>query len=262
MGETMTGKKKNPIIKWVIAGVTILAITLGGFFGLKAYENYLANKVYAPSENVSFPEFSVKVTKAEFKPVELPIDKESVKKYGAIDKKENCDLLSKEDTYWRAWDGDINAPWVKYGPSAYNICYRRNDSRDAITKYTSENKRLVVDYTITAKNNVNVKDVSIALEPDSGRKLDAQVDAFNANQFFELGAQYLMPDEYNLAPGPVYTSEHPQKYIPFRKSNLGGNINKGISRKGNIYTDIRNSESSVDLKITYRGQTRIVRIAQ
>lgn len=257
----MSGKKRTSIIKWIILGVAIVALSVGGFFGVKAYENYLANKIYTPSENVSFPDFDIKVTKTEFKVVDLPIDKETIKKYGAIDKKENCDTLSKENTYWKAWDGDINAPWVKYGPSAFNICIRRNDSRDAITKYSSENKQLVVDYTITAKNNVNAKDVSITLEPDSGRALDKQVDAFNANQFFELGAQELISADFALgAPGPVYIDEFSQKYTPFHKSDLGGNINKGIERKGIVYTDIRNSESSVDLKITYRGQTRIVRI--
>lgn len=258
----MANKKKSSIIKWIIISVAIVALGVGGFFGYKAYENYLATKIYAPNENVGFPDFDFKVTKAEFKAVDLPIDEKTVKKYGAIDKKENCDTQSKENTYWKAWDGDINAPWVKYGPSAYNICIRRNDSRDAITKYSSENKQLVVDYTITAKNNVNAKDVSIALEPDSGRKLDKQVDAFNANQFFELGAQELISADLLGAPGPVYTDEFSQKYIPYHKSDLGGNINKGIERKGNLYTDIRTSESIVDLKITYHGQTRIVRITQ
>lgn len=259
----MANKKKSSIIKWIIISVAIVALGVGGFFGYKAYENYLANKIYAPNENVGFPDFDVKVTKAEFKAVDLPIDEKTVKKYGAIDKKENCDTQSKENTYWKAWDGDINAPWVKYGPSAYNICIRRNDSRDAITNYSSENKQLVVDYTITAKNNVNAKDVSIALEPDSGRKLDKQVDAFNANQFFELGAQELISADFTLgAPGPVYTDEFSQKYIPYHKSDLGGNINKGIERKGSLYADVRTSESSVDLKITYHGQTRIVRITQ
>lgn len=259
----MANKKKSSIIKWIIIGVAVVALGVGGFFGYKAYENYLANKIYAPNDNVGFPDFDVKVTKAEFKAVDLPIDKDTVKKYGAIDKKENCDTQSKENTYWKAWSGDLNAPWVKYGPSAYNICIRRNDSRDAITKYSSENKQLVVDYTITAKGNVNAKDVSITLEPDSGRKLDAQVDAFNANQFFELGAQELLAPELLInAPGPVYTTEYSQKYVPYHKSDIGGNINKGIVRKGNLYTDIRNSENSVDLKISYHGQTRIVRFTK
>lgn len=259
----MTVIKKSSKIKLIIFGVVVVALGVGGFFGYKTYENYLANKVYAPNENVGFPDFDVKVTKAEFKSVNLPLDKESLKTYGAIDKKENCDTLSKENTYWKAWDGDINAPWVKYGPSAYNICIRRNDSRDAITKYSSENKQLVVEYTITAKNNVNVKDITIALEPDSGRKLDSKVDTFNANQFFEFGAQYTIPDDLAIgAPGPVYTKEKSQNYVPYNKSDLGGNINKGIDRKGSFYTDIRNSENSVDLKVTYHGQTRIVRITQ
>lgn len=259
----MANKKKSSIIKWIIVGVAIVALGVGGFFGYKAYENYLANKIYAPNDTVGFPDFDVKVTKAEFKAVDLPLDDKAIKKYGAIDKKENCDTQSKENTYWKAWDGDINAPWVKYGPSAYNICIRRNDSRDTITKYSSENKQLVVDYTIKAKNNVDAKDVSVVLEADSGRKLDKQVDAFNANQFFEMGAQELLPEALMAgAPGPVYTDELPQKYIPYHKNDLGGNINKGIERKGNLYTDIRTSESSVDLKITYHGQTRIVRITQ
>lgn len=257
----MANRKKNSVIKWIIAAVAAVVLGVGGYFGYDAYQNYLANKIYAPNESVGFPDFTIKVTKAEFKAVDLPLDKETIKKYGEIDTKENCDTQSKENTYWKAWDGDLNAPWVKYGPSDYNICIRRNDSRDAITKYSSENKQLVVDYTITAKNNVNAKDVSIALEPDSGRKLDAKVDAFNANQFFELGAQHTIPDGLAIgAPGPVYTTEHAQNYTPFHKSDLGGNINKGIERKGNLYTDIRNSENSVDLKITYHGQTRIVRI--
>lgn len=258
----MTSKRKKSIIKWIVIGVAIVALGVGGFFGYRAYQSYLENKIYSANENVSFPDFDIKVTKAEFKAVDLPIDKETVKKYGAIDKKENCDTQSKESTYWKAWGGDINAPWVKYGPSAYNICIRRNDSRDAITKYSSENKQLVVDWVITAKNNVTTKDVSISLEPDSGRKLNDQVDAFNANQFFELGAQELLPETLNMAPGPVYTSELEQKYTPYHKSDICGNINKGIERKGNLYTDIRNSENSVDLKISYHGQTRIVRFTK
>jgi len=258
----MAGKKKKSIIKWIILGIVVVALGVGGFFGYKAYQSYLENKIYSANENVGFPDFNIKVTKAEFKDVDLPLDQETIKKYGAIDKKENCDTQSKENTYWKAWSGDINAPWVKYGPSDYNICIRRNDSRDAITKYSSENKQLVVDWVITAKNNVNAKDITIALEADSGRKLDEKVDAFNANQFFKLGAQELLPDTLNLAPGPVYTSEFEQKYVPYYKSDIGGNINKGIERKGNLYTDIRNSESSVDLKVTYNGQTRIIRFTK
>lgn len=40
----MANKKKSSIIKWIVIGVAIVALGVGGFFGYKAYENYLANK--------------------------------------------------------------------------------------------------------------------------------------------------------------------------------------------------------------------------
>lgn len=256
-------KGNTQLLKWVVLTFIIIALCIGGFFGYKIYQEYLENKIYSTNENVGFPDFKINISKAEFKEVDLPLDKEAIAKYGPINNKENCDTQSKDSTYWKAWDGDIAAPWVKYGPSAYNICIRRNDSRDAIAKYSSENKQLVVNFTITATSNVEANDISIALEPDSGRKLSEQVNSFNANQFFPYGAQELLPQELLLgAPGPVYTTEKPQKYTPYHLSDLGGNINKGIVRNGNLYTDIRTSESSVDFKVAYHGQTRIIRITQ
>lgn len=256
-------KKINPIVASVIAILVVAILGVGGFFGVKAYEKYQEDKIYAAGDTVGFPDFDFKVTKAEFKPVNLPVDEKTVAKYGSLNKQENCDTFSKENTYWKAWDGDINAPWVKYGPSPYNICIRRNDSRNEINKYSSSNKQLVVDYSVIAKSTVDTSKLTVWIEADSGRQLAKQVDAFNANQFFEGGAQELV-EPIGGAPAPWYPDELPQKYIPLYKSNLGGDINKGLTRTGYAYTDIRNSENSVDIKVTYKkdgkDQVRIVRI--
>ena len=68
------------------------------------------------------------------------------------------------------------------------------------------------------------------------------------------------------APGAWYPDELPQKYIPLAKSDLGGNINKQLTRKGDLHADIRNSEQDVDIKVTYKKdgkeQTRIVRVSK
>lgn len=256
-------KKINPILVSLIAVVVIAALGAGVFFGLGAYQKHQEDKVYSTGDVVSFPDFDFKVTKAEFNPVNLPVDQKTVAKYGALEKQENCDTFSKENTYWKAWSGDINAPWVKYGPSEYNICIRRNDSRDEINKYSSNHKQLVVDYSVTAKSSVDTSKLTVWIEADSGRQLAKQVDAFNASQFFEGGAQELV-EPLGGAPAPWYPDELPQKYIPFFKSKLGGDINKGLTRTGYAYTDILNSENSVDIKVTYKkdgkNQVRLVRI--
>lgn len=253
-------KKINPLVASIIILLTIAVLGVAGFFGLNAYKKHQEDKIYSIGDVVSLPDFDFKVTKAEFKPVNLPLEKKTVNKYGGLKKQEDCDKKSKSDTYIMVF-GTLD--WDKYGPSEYNICIRRNNSRDEINTYSSQNKQLVLDYSITAKNSVDTSALTVWIEADSGRQLAKQVDAFNANQFFEGGAQELVEPLGN-APAPWYPDELPQEYIPFFKSNLGGDINKGLTRTGYAYTDIRNSEKSVDIKVTYKkdgkNQVRIIRV--
>lgn len=259
MNNKSTNKKKK-VIKFSILCATIIVLGVAGFFGYRAYQGYLANKIYAPNDQVNFSDFTIKTTKADFKAVDLPLDDKAIAQYGGLDKQEDCDTFSKEKT-WNMMAGE----WYHYGPSEYNICIRRNNSRDDINKYSSENKQLTVDFSIKAKSNVNTKDVRIDLVADSGRSLGERVNLFNANQFFVDGAQFLDKAAQSAfkAPGEVMSIEYTNEpYTPYHKSDLGGDLNTGIERKGYIYTDIRNSENSVDLKVTYHGQTRIVRISR
>ncbi len=263
MKKANKDSSKKSLLKWILLGVAVVLLGVGGYFGYKYYQDYQANKVYSVGETVGLSDFKVDITKAEFKPVDLPIDKESVAKYGTLEKHEDCESQSKENTWWRAWDNDPDAPWAQTGPSDFNICVRRNNSRDIINEYTKANSQLVVDYKITALNNVDTSKLKIELIPDSGRKLGEKVESFNANQFFPNGAQYKAPELASLAPGAMYTSE--SRYNPYesyKASDLGDDINKGLERTGYIYTDIRNSENNVDVKITYNGETRLVRITR
>ncbi len=248
--------KNNQSKIWIVIGtVTVIILALGGFLGYSYYQDNQANKIYVVNETVSFPDFDLKVTKTELKPVDLPIDEEVAKKYGGLDKPENCDVFSKESTLANFGSPEL----LPYGPSDYNICIRRNDSKNEIKKYSNENKQLVINYEIKALNNVSSSKLNVMLITDSGRKLDEQVNNFNANQFFNGGEQ--------TKPGFLgsgYTSEIEQKYIPYFESEIGGDINKGLSRTGYAYTDVRNTEKSLDFKLTYlkddKVNTRIVRI--
>jgi len=248
---------KSPL-KFIILGFAVTALSIGGYFGYKNYQNRQADKIYSVDETVSFSDFKIEVTQAEFKPIDLPTEDSAIQKYGALDEQENCDESSKEAT-WIAVAGD----YYEDGPSDFNICIRRNNSRNEILKYSSENQQLSLDFKISALSNVDTSKLSIDLVSESGRELGSQVNEFNANQFFPNGAQ----EKFQfLAPGLTYTDEWPQEYKPYNKSDIGNNINKGLERTGYIYTDVRNSENSIDLQATYekdgQEQTRIIRITR
>lgn len=247
---------------WVVLVFISIILVAGGYFGYKYYEDYMTNKIYSVDETVKLSDFSIEITKATFKPVNLPIDKKTVEKYGDISQQEDCEKLSKTDSWVSIMR---NGEWSQYGPSAFNICHRRNDSRNEINKYSNSNSQLAVDYKITALSNVDTSKLKINLTPDSGRKLGEQVDSLSANQFFEDGAQEILDFDFGV-PGPVYTEESRQTYKPYFASDMGGDLNKGLSRKGYTYTDIRKSENSVDLKISYtkngQKEVRVVRITR
>ena len=62
------------------------------------------------------------------------------------------------------------------------------------------------------------------------------------------------------APGPTYTPEYSLPYKPYHVSNIGGEMHQGIKRSGYAYTDVRTSEHTVDMKITYKNEARIIRV--
>lgn len=244
-------KKKVAIISLVIITGLVL-LSLGSIFGLKAYHKHQENKIYSVGETMSYPDFKIEVTKAETKPVDLPIKKELVKKYGGLENKENCNKFSKAATMTHMGSPEL----VPYGPSDYNLCIRRNNSRDAIKKYSEANQQLVVDYKITANEAVSTSQIKIELIPDSGRKLNEQVDSLNCNEFID-------PSTFDFDDSLISNTDC-FEYIPFFQSEIGENLSKELTRSGYLYTDVRNSENTADFILTYnkdgKTHTRTMRV--
>ena len=164
--------------------------------------------------------------------------------------------MSNEDT----WLDTESLGWVQNGASKRTVCERRNEARNKVKQYINNNRQLTVDYRIVAKNNLDTSKLKVELLPDSGRNLreEVYIDAILSNE----GEGEII--SVAGAPGPVYDFSvgRSSGYKPYNQSIIGGDINKGLQRTGYIYTDIRNFEKNVDIKITYKNQTRIVRISR
>ncbi len=248
--QKRSNKKKPTIIAiTLIVGSALLAS--GGIFGLRAYQKHQADRVYSVGETMHYPGFSVEVTKAETKPVNLPLRADLVKKYGGLDNPENCDVLSKTNKITML--GEVKGP---YGPSDYNLCIRRNNSRQDIKKYSDANHQLVVDYKIMAVDTVSTKDIKIRLIPDSGRNPTEQVNDLYGSEF--------MQDRYSEFGGVFYETTDFFSYVPYFRSDIGQNISKGIIRPAYLYADVRNNENTADFILTYthngKENIRIMRI--
>ena len=256
----MKSSDKQSTIKWTLVGSSIILAGVGIFFGFRLCQDHLVNKVYNRGEIVSFSDFQLDVTKADFRPVELPLNNESVSMYGGLEESENCQEASRDGAWF-----EIGGQWrqVPGGVSPYVMCEARNGSRDAIKKYSGANMRFDVDYNIIAKNNVDTDSLKFEIIPNSGRDVSAQVNELNSNDFFRNCMRE--PIMQSGAPGPTYTEgclHEPTTYTPYFKSDIGKDISKGLGRSGRFNTDIRNTEKAVDIKITYKNESRLIRISR
>src|SRR5690606_10778359 len=98
MSKQQKRNKKKIVIISTSVVMSLVLLTLGGIFGLKAYQKHQENKIYSVGETMSYSDFKVEVTKAETKSVNLPVRNELVKKYGGLENKENCNKFSKAAT--------------------------------------------------------------------------------------------------------------------------------------------------------------------
>jgi hypothetical protein len=204
---------------------------------------------------MKFSNFKVTLTKAQIKPVDVPLNKDVVAKYGGLGTTENCNALSDQPLPYSGFDqllvndGHYVAPY----PSQRVLCVRRNNSRNDINTYNNQNKQINIDYTIQASGTVVTKDIKIQLLPDSGRNLTTG-GLFNGNE--------LIYDNLSNDENGIYTAY--SSYTPYFQSDINGNIDNGLTRTGYIYSDLRNSEKSVDFSVAYRDNgkttTKITRV--
>ena len=112
----LKNNSRHSLVKWVaISTILVVVLATGGYFGFQYYQYYQADKIYSVDDIVSLPNFKIDITKSEFKSVDLSLDKDSITKYGGLDKQENCTTQSRERTWWKAWDNDPDAPGCRRG---------------------------------------------------------------------------------------------------------------------------------------------------
>lgn len=252
MEATEKTARKGSLLRWTLLGAIIVLLGAGVYLGHKQYRHYQENKVYSVGETINFPGFTFVVEKADFKPVNLELNQEAIKEYGGMDKNENCAQFSKRGSWVK-----VMGEYMDAGISPQTRCENRNMIRESALKYMSENKQLVVDYRIKSDGVISPSNIRISLTPDSGRDVKK----------IDKGCLYIFHKDARESfwtppgsPGATYELSGETCYTPYNSSDLGGDINKGLERTGYTYTDIRNSEKSVDVKVTYKDQTRLVRI--
>lgn len=241
--------KGKKTIKWLAIPVVLALLVGGGFFANYKYQQYQNDKIYTVNEKVGLSDFTLEVSSPTYTTPPLNEPQEKIAAFGDINTPEDC---SKYNYYNQPPMLDINDrstwninddSWEKAHPSG-KYCDWRNDSRKKIQAYTADNKRASIDYRITAKGTVDSKDIQVAVMLDSGRDVTKSTTEFDYDALLST----------NYAPAFNY------RYKSYEASKLGGNINKGITRSQNVAFDVRNNEKTVDLKVTYKGQTRLVRI--
>jgi hypothetical protein len=240
-------EKKKSLIKWILVGVAVVLLGISGLFIYNKYQQHLNDKIYAVNEDIGLSDFTLTVSDPSYTTPALKVPQEKIVAFGDIDTPEDCSkypFLS-----WQTNNIDITS--LDYDDNAYEkahpsgrYCEWRNDSRKNIQAYLDDNERVSLDYKITANGTVDSKDIQVAVMLDSGRGIKNPATLFDYDSL--LSTKYYPAFDYS--------------YKPYSETQLGDDINKGITRSQNISFDVHDNEKIIDLRVTYRGETRIVRI--
>lgn len=246
-------------IKWLIIPIIILVTLLSGWAILKQHINNEKNRIYSAQDTINFDGLKFNISNVAFNDVDLKVDKNFLDTY-PLDKVEDCNAQSKENSWSEELYMGGVAKWGRNGTSDYEVCQGINKARQDIVRYTSDNKRLNIKFNLVASEKIETDDIKIKLEPDSGRNLDEDMDWLNnGGRWVQKkatathdGVTHDYYDQWTIFP----------IYNPTVKPKLGNDINIGLTRSGNIGADIRNSENTIDLSVTYKDDTRVVRITR
>ncbi len=214
-------KRGFKTIKWLIAPVIVAIICGGGLYFYHAYQQSIKDKIYSVNDKINMPGFEIKVTTA--KSDKIPLDTKGIN----LNSRKDCTQVpadKKHDCDWYNWP-------------------RRNAQN-----YINEYYRATINYQIIAQEPIQGQDIKIEIVPDSGRKIETDINNSEADTF-----SFLWPLGYEIGNSEL-------QYTPSPRSDLGGLINKGITRKGMISADLKKSEEVFDIVIKYRDETRVVRV--
>lgn len=249
--KRITKTRTKASLIWLPVFIASLAIIGVGLYSYQIFRNRANSKIYVAGDTVKLSDFSILVEDVKFNDVSIVIPQDKEAKFGGLATVENCSqypYLSWEKNGVDISSLDYNEnEYEKKNPSG-RFCEWRNESRIKINKYKADNKRLSLNYQITAKNTVDSSKISISLLPDTGRNVAEPAKQFDFDP--------LLSKRYSPAFDFTYT--------PYSASKIGGDINTGITRKGTIEADIRNGENTIDFKIVYQRDgssvERIIRL--
>ena len=242
--KSLKGHYKK-LLLLIIIGVAVVG---GGTYGVIKYREHQSNRIFLSGQTMPYPGFSVTVTSTTLKPVDVPLNKDVVAKYGGLQTNENCNTLSDQPLPYSSFDQLLvnERRFVAPYPTPRELCVRRNDSRKDINTYDTANRQLNVNYLIAANSTVNTNNIKIQVLPDSGRNV-TKGGLFNGNEMIYDNLFYDENGDYNNF----------QSYTPYFQSDIRGNVDGGLTRSSYIYTDVRNTEKSVDFNLTYTNNGKI-----
>lgn len=227
--------KGKKTIKWLILPIILVMLIAGGFFANNKYNQYLADKIYTTNDTIRINDLDFKVI--DVSKNTLPFDTQGVD-LNLL----NCDIINYDFKWNKNGSGliyDSNNPHEFVIPSD---CKHYNEVRDQAKKYIANyDNRMTITYQVDAKNTVTGKDLHIEVIPDSGREIVLNANSDNNQYSFmkDIGKK---------------------DYIANPTSDFGGNLNKGLSRKGTVGFDLQKTEKVVDIIVKYHGDNRTIRI--
>lgn len=227
--------KGRKTIKWLLLPVIIALLVTGGFFANHRYNQYLAEKIYSVGDTVQIAGFNFKITNVSKE--SLPFNTQGIDLTSL-----NCSSI-KYDSNWNGstFVYDTSNPNHFYDSSD---CGQYNNDREQAKNYTADyDGRMTVSYQVEAKDTMHGKDLQLKVLPDSGRSVILNAGAGSGDK------QYAF-----------MWSLGKNDYIANPASDFGGDVNKGLTRKGTLGFDLQKTERVVDIIVKYQGNSRTIRI--
>lgn len=229
--------KGKKTIKWLALPIILSLLIGGGFFANNKYNQYLADKIYTIKDVVEIDDFNFKII--DISKNTLPFNTQGVD-LSAL----NCDIIE----YGFKWSKDGNSyTYDSSNPHEFydsSDCNRYNNAREQAKKYVADyDSRMIITYQVDAIDTVQGKDLHIEVLPDSGRTIILNAGAGSGDDQYSFMWQIGKKD-----------------YVANPSSNFGGNLNKGLTRKGTVGFDLQKTEKVVDIIVRYHSNSRTIRI--
>lgn len=227
--------KGKKTIKWLALPVFLALLVGGGFYANNKHNEYLASKIYSVGDTIKISTFTFKITDVAWEALPFKTD-------GLDLSTVDCEIIDYRPTFTN--NGTVYSPSNPHRFWGESACHDYNSYREKAKKYVADyNGRLAISYGVTASDTVHGKDLQITLLPDSGRKVNFNAGSGTGDWQYSFMWGLGVKD-----------------YIANPASDFGGDLSKGLTRKGTVALDLQKTEQVVDVIVKYGGETRTIRI--